>query len=345
MCGIRWDTVGFMDAPESPRDSTEQIAVRVPMSLLRQIEKLADDTSRASGTRPNRAQTILLLLREGLNGAVGESRAGSPSAISPTTATAKQRYGCRLLSELIDRHVLPAAQLDLDLDDDRVRGTYFGYLLRIASWLRTLERADQADDFQAIAAGARGSFEMAVDLALLRYDPECTVERMLKWEISARHKHAAKRIVQLERHLDDPRIAAVAASDRRYLDKRRTEVDQSRASWAKPGSKPRHPPRWTGRDLLADATRCDNLAGTEHAVHYVMRFDPLSWHTHGSTLAAFRGARQAELWNTLCQDLQDTRLHAREVAESALVLLDRWDARMTALFEEYDQECTKVCGA
>lgn len=60
--------------------------------------------------------------------------------------------------------------------DERVAATPHGVVFQVQlhraiAWLRSLAKLNAPADFQAVAAGARALFEVAVDVALMHFDP------------------------------------------------------------------------------------------------------------------------------------------------------------------------------
>jgi hypothetical protein len=296
------------------------------------IEAFAQGKTRSSGLVLNRAQALIYLLRAGLEHERDLSKAGT-ALLSP--AAIELRSSCRQILAFIHRDALPAVEQGLELDNDIVRSTYFGYLLRVMGWLSSLDRLDRPDDYQAIAACARSMFEIAVDLTLLQHDPGSTAQRLLDWERSAKLKHAAERSSVFE---NDPDFAQIVAADRKHVAKWRDAVEKARANW---GSSPTQHPRqrWTGRHLSQDAETCDRVASTQYVSAYLVRFAPLCWNTHGSGFAAVRGASLATLHRMICSALEDALFWARDAVRGVLILLDAFDEPTAAKFGLLEQAC------
>ena len=68
---------------------------------------------------------------------------------------------CKAVSEFLDASVRPIA-------DRRAEGTaehmsYLGALLRVTAWLRSFAKLNHPGDYQALSAGCRALFEIAIE--------------------------------------------------------------------------------------------------------------------------------------------------------------------------------------
>lgn len=171
--------------------------------------------------------------------------------------------------------------------------------LRLDAWMRTLSKLTEPVclepmHFQAAASGARAVLELAVDLVLLATDPK-GAEKLHDWEWSAKERQAAA----LKRYYE--KSGGTAREEDAFVMKRgseltkQTEALRLKHGWVdKKTGKPRHPPRWTDRNLDADCIEADKWAfrGTfSFEEHYERRYRPTCWAVHGS---AFVGRHSQE---------------------------------------------------
>jgi hypothetical protein len=251
-------------------------------------------------------------------------------ARSNFTAADAEHRACNAVCVFVERYVLPVVQ--------RAGGEHHGlfqaYLLRVHCWLHSLRKLNHPSDFQAVSAGARALFEIAVDLALLRFDPECPPQKLLDWEQSAKLKAAGERLAVAQ---DGLRLPEGQDEEiyRDYVRDNEAAVRALRQRW----NWKKHPNRWTGRNLRDDAERCDELARSQHGVHYRVRHAELCWSTHGSGFASVRGVSASSFPAITGVAFYEAGLFARTAAAHVLVLLDRFDASMTERFAQLDQDC------
>lgn len=247
--------------------------------------------------------------------------------------TAAHFRACSAVRDFFELEVRPLAWAGINRSDP-LQETCALYLDRVASWLRTVGKLNELTDFQAVDAAARSLFEIVVDLTLLKHDPDSPVEKMIDWELLAKVKRTKKR-VEAQTAAGDQHSLAMAALGAHYVQQKQGDVDAALQKWGWNKT----PPRWTGRDLLQDADRCDRLAGSAHATHYKLRFADLCWNVHGSAHVAIRNLDERAVLVGLAASFRDVVLLSRAVAELVLDLLGKFDASMAARFEQLDKDC------
>jgi hypothetical protein len=178
--------------------------------------------------------------------------------------------------------------------ETEVDAVMYGQFLRVESWARTLVKLDEPADFQAVAAAARSMMEAAIDMALLQQAPD-DYTKLLAWEESAKLKHAECLLRFLERAGDEPTQDQQHVIEWTQRNKANIEELRSKFGWVDSRTqKPRHPDRWTGRNLAEDAKAADGAGlrfGFEH--FYETQYRAICWSVHGSAFAV-RGVEAAE---------------------------------------------------
>lgn len=167
----------------------------------------------------------------------------------------------------------------------------WGQFMRVATWSFTLKRLDEPADFQAVAAAARGMLESTIDIVLLLEDNADVVERFEIWELSAKLKHGealVRHYGQAGREEQGPVF--------RFVEENRDRINAARLKFdwveTRPGKapRPRHPARWTDRDLGTDAKvaqeRQPEVTGFRFSDYYETKYRELCWHVHGAGFVA-----------------------------------------------------------
>ena len=188
---------------------------------------------------------------------------------------------CQVVARFIDEKVRRPV-------DERVasvaHGVIFqGQMLRAIAWLRSLAKLNHPGDFQAVTAAARALFEGAVDVTLMHFDAaNFSPEKMDAWEDSAKLKHAqtvATYLADVGREPSDEERTILA-----YATREKARIEKLRAKWW-PSYDGKHPPRWTGCDLAADARSADRLLAEGFEDFYRLRYPQICWNVHGSGMA------------------------------------------------------------
>lgn len=212
------------------------------------------------------------------------------TANSPDDVNAREAFatasglfrGAEVVAEFVRSRV--RSWLPLSIVKDDCGAVVFGQLLRIDSWLRTLQKLAEPADFQAVAAAGRALLETTIDIALVNHQPQ-DHERVLAWERSVKLKHAEALLAYLARSnanapAEHPSVVAFVTREKQDIEKLRKKL-----GWVGKGGASRHPDRWTNRPLPEDAKRVDRLGhgfGFEH--FYETEYRKLCWHVHGSAL-------------------------------------------------------------
>ena len=188
---------------------------------------------------------------------------------------------CQVVARFIDEKV----RLRVDERVGAVPGgiVFQVQMLRAIAWLRSLAKLNHPGDFQAVTAAARALFEGAVDVTLLHYDPATfPPERMDAWQDSAKLKHAetvARYLAETGRDASGEHREVLA-----YAKREKARIEALRSRWW-PNYNGKHPSRWTGLDLAADAKAADALLDEGFQGFYRLRYPQLCWNVHGSGAA------------------------------------------------------------
>jgi hypothetical protein len=200
---------------------------------------------------------------------------GAPSHPPLAVATAMRR-SCFEVAEFIRQVVRPL--IDGVPDSDR-KFALFGQLLRVQSWLTSLEKLDHPSDFQAVLSAERSLFETTLDIVLISRDLFMP-DQMDVWEDSAKLKQAEAG-TRFYEHRGQPVPFAHAGYAQRLGMREAIHARRKKLGWKK------HPERWTGpdRSLLTDA----QLADRQHPRFrfeewYETEYRQLCWNVHGSGL-------------------------------------------------------------
>jgi hypothetical protein len=171
-------------------------------------------------------------------------------------------------------------------------GVVEGNALRARGWLGSLAKLDEPSDLQAVSAGCRALYELAIDTELLLAD-RTAWQQVLDWEEIARAKvlrSVRQHIATLENaghRAEADRLSndhSIGLAEFERLDKLARQLAESRACWQ--GG--RRVNRWTGRDLPGDASEADKHASRGFATFYAEHGQILNLNTHGSGGAYLR---------------------------------------------------------
>jgi hypothetical protein len=217
--------------------------------------------------------------------------------------------------------------------------------LRLQAWLASLARLQRPEDVQAVIAGGRAVFEIAVDAVLLQADQDGCA-KMLDWEESAKLKQAQALSTYLTK-----RKLAPTAEDRPPLafassEGARINLLRRRWSWVDPTSgKPKHPSRWTGQDLGADCVSAD-AASPAYAFerYYETRYRPVCWTTHGSGAVGMRGVGAMEFPFLGAQAYRETADFAIIAARNTLQHAGAWTPALELAFHGAESQARRRAG-
>lgn len=169
-------------------------------------------------------------------------------------------------------------------------------LIRIDYWLRSLEQLRRQTDYQAVTAGCRAMLECAIDIALVRANPD-DYQKVLDWEDSLRLKHAqalatyCAKDEEVKEHFERPIGWAETERDRiKALRLQHGWIERRKRPDGTIDELPRHPDRWTNYKLDHDAREADKIQkqwADEGPIfrferYYETRYRELCWDTHGS---------------------------------------------------------------
>jgi Family of unknown function (DUF5677) len=168
---------------------------------------------------------------------------------------------------------------------------------RIDAWLRSLVKLPGAEDVQAVSCGARGIFELFIDMAELSADHK-NAERFHAFTFVERFRDAQLRVA----YADETKgfDSALVAQERAFISRPTAIADCDRLIdkfWTrKKNGTPQWPGSWSGRDLAA---RCKWLGGRFWRL-YRFGYKRLSWYVHpgAAGIAGIDedGIRMAYIW-------------------------------------------------
>ncbi len=245
---------------------------------------------------------------------------------------------CQVVAQFIDDKVRRPM-------DERVGSVAHGIvfqvqMLRAIAWLRSLGKLNHPGDFQAVTAAARSLFEGAVDVTLMHFDEASfSPEKMDAWEDSAKLKHAqtvAAYFAELGRDPSDEGRTILA-----YASREKPRIEKLRARWW-PNQDGKHPPRWTGRDLAADAKAADRLLAEGFEDFYRLRYPQICWNVHGSGAAGIANISPEHFPFVGGRAYGEAAKFARVVAEVVARRMGCWDE---AAFKNLAERLTLAKGA
>lgn len=244
---------------------------------------------------------------------------------------------CKMVHDFIGTSVRPVVERALDKTNP-AHATYFGALLRVHAWLRSLGKLNHPGDFQAAVSGSRALFEILVDLTLLHHDPKSySHEKIVAWERSASLKYAEgiKRFYdEGNKPVPDDHREAVA-----FLAQETAAIHALRRThWPRKDGKASHPDRWTGQPLADDAERADQLAPQGLREFYAARFMPICWSTHGSGLAGVRKLREENFPAVIALGFGESARFAAASAELVVRLFGQYDGIAEARFKALERD-------
>lgn len=201
---------------------------------------------------------------------------------------------CAHAGEFIATTVIPAILPHVEVDT--AGEILFAQLVRIDYWLRSLSKLKSPEDYQAVTAGCRAMLECAIDIALVRANPD-DHQKVRDWEESAKLKHAealatyGEKDKGIKEHFGLPIEWAERETERiNSLRVKHGWVERKKRADCTVEERPKHPNRWTNRDLGTDAREADKVQQRWAAEgptfrferYYETRYRELCWDTHGS---------------------------------------------------------------
>jgi hypothetical protein len=248
---------------------------------------------------------------------------------------------CAHAGEFIATTVIPA--ILPHVESGTAGEILFAQLVRIDYWLRSLDKLASPTDYQAATAGCRSMLELAIDIALVRANP-ADFQTVLDWELSAKLHHAQALSTYCEK---DKEIAPRFPRQINWVETERDGINALRLQhrWVKKlddgTEKPKHPQRWTNRDLASDAREADKVQENWRAEgptfrferYYETRYRELCWDTHGSG-NVHRGQVGGEHLSTIgAYAFFDSGRMAMTAAYWVVLYFDLWNADMEKEFD------------
>lgn len=193
-------------------------------------------------------------------------------------------YSFKEVPRFISEKVRPQLTDD-KITKDEPSALLFGQLLRVEGWLRTLVKLNEPSDFQGVAAACRALFETTIDMVLLYANPARS-SQVLAWEESARFKRSQTVARYYESISCPPREDHQVHINVAKRDKEKIDQLRLRQGWSTDKGKPRHPMRWTARDLSDDAVEADSHGHDfQFRLFYQTVYQEVCWMVHGAGFA------------------------------------------------------------
>jgi hypothetical protein len=198
---------------------------------------------------------------------------------------------------------------------------------RALLWMRSLTKLNQASDSQAILAGSRALFELAVDYTLLKHETKGDFSKLLAWQESEKLEWAE--------HVKDhavfgPRVAEFLASNTARIGGLRSQ------HW-----KGNHPMRWTGRKLRRDAEIADGFQPTRFVEYRTINYRWACWQIHGSGAIGLAETTRDFFPYFSAQGYADCARFAIATSGYALDLVGKYDPIVDLRFGELN---TQIAG-
>lgn len=185
-----------------------------------------------------------------------------------------------------------------------------GLFLRALGMTNTLARLNDPLDFQSIMAITRGLLELTVDMVLIHHDKSPnSAAKMHWWGESAKLKQAEATVnyyARCGRPVPDHHqfMVTFVQNSKGLIEKLRSGLWPNKKGTG--NSIPKHPNRWTGRDLLSDAREADRLEGPAIKKDlfmgleefYETEFRKMCWNVHGSGVVTVAGVPEQAFYIT-----------------------------------------------
>ncbi len=187
--------------------------------------------------------------------------------------------GTCALSALLDQSIVPVVQgmMSRTEFEDAIAGVLF----RISAWFKSLTKLNHPIDIQAVFAGARSTFELAIDIKLLVKVP--SLGPNFHAFVFVERFRAAKGLVDFLANV--PGGTSKANVERAFVN---NPANQSKLEtlcktfnwWDSAKAKPKYPKHWSGKDMAQRAKD----AGTQYEELYRSYYPLLSWNIHAGAV-------------------------------------------------------------
>ena len=185
-----------------------------------------------------------------------------------------------------------------------------GLFLRGLALTKTLARLNDPLDFQSIVAITRSLLELTVDMILVHHDKSPnSAAKMHWWGESAKLKQAEATVNyygRCSRTVPDHHqfMVSFVQNSKGLVDTMRSGLWPNKDPNAK--SAPKHPNRWTGRNLLADVREADRFERRTIEKDlfmpleefYETEFRKMCWNVHGSGVVTVAGTPEEAFFIT-----------------------------------------------
>jgi hypothetical protein len=197
------------------------------------------------------------------------------------------RLGTVDLCTFADQNVIPL--LKGSVAKTPFQEALFGTYYRMQLWLRSFENLDDPMHFQAVLAGARGVYEMFIDMKLLQAD-HGLADKFHGFVIVTRFDAAKKYVDAWDADRGVGRADTPEVEVRRsYIDNAAVRSERDRLLAKHWGSSKARPPHWSGHDM---ATRTKDISPAEHR-RYREIYPQLNWFVHSGSAGIAGVSRQA----------------------------------------------------
>jgi Family of unknown function (DUF5677) len=196
--------------------------------------------------------------------------------IGPDSATLGERFYTVIKSlNEFDKKEIHGVMSTLVVEKDRDR-CFKGVYLRAKANVESLLALRYVKDFQAIAMIARSLFELAIDMTLIKRDPDAV--RKIAAFSELEKLRAATKIVNFRKSHPSADIGATVQE--LFIKNNEAKIESERAAIWGAGAKV---PHWSGLSLKA---RAELLKGPFDEI-YEVKYPQLSWYTHAAGLTGF----------------------------------------------------------
>ena len=247
---------------------------------------------------------------------------------SEVFATAEMHFReCIVVRDFVENKVLPILSRDPSLALP-ARRLNRALAARVLAWLRSLAKLNQPSDSQAILAGSRGLFELALDFTLLKHEKRGDASMLLAWQESEKLKWTNR----VAKHAVFGRaVQGWASSNTARIKELRQRY------WGG-----RHPMRWTGRQLSQDTTIADGFQNTGFVEYYTAYYTWACWQVHGSGAVGLLEATPEQMPYFSAQGFADCAKFAIASAAYALDMVGQYDAIADERFKQLNLDIASI---